>query len=69
MDRPEEEFVISWNNDFVWVWQFAEPGVEVSNRVGASGEHAEVPGVNQDVDARHLPSAMQFMSIADQDEL
>jgi hypothetical protein len=67
MDRPRGRIRDFPNNDLVW--QFAEPGVEVSNRMGGRGEHAEVPGVNQDVDARHLPSAMQFVIIADQDEL
>jgi hypothetical protein len=50
--------VISRDDDFVPMWQFTEPEVEISNRMGPPGEHAEVSRVNQDVAAWHLPLAM-----------
>jgi hypothetical protein len=66
MDRPPEKthgFV--WHDDFVPMWQFAEPGIEVRNLGWAAGEHREIACMDQDVASRHIDLAMKLMRVAE----
>ena len=47
---------------------FAEPSVEVNNRLHALREHRKIAGVDQDVAVRHLNLTMKLMGIAEKDK-
>jgi hypothetical protein len=60
--------MISGDDDFVPVWQLAEPIIEVDNCLHVLGKHREIASMNEDVAIRHVDLAMKLMSIADEDK-
>jgi hypothetical protein len=64
----QKELMISGHNDFVPMWQFTEPIIEVDNCLHALGEHGEIASVDEDVAVRHIDLAMKLMRVAGDDK-
>jgi len=64
----QKEFMISWHDDFVPMWQFTEPIIEIDNCFHTLGEHGEVASVDEDVAIRDIHLAMKLMSIAEENK-
>ena len=64
----QKEFVVSRHDDFVPVWHFAKPMIEVGHFLYALGEQGEIASVDQDVAIRHVDFAMKLVRVTEEDK-
>jgi hypothetical protein len=60
--------MVSRHDDFVPMWQFTKPIIEVDNGLHALREHGEIASVDQDVAVRHLHLAMKLVGVAEENK-
>jgi hypothetical protein len=63
-----KKLVISRYDDFVPMWQFTEPIIEVGDCFHTLGEHGEIASVDEDVAVGHIHLAMKLMCIAEENK-